>query len=141
MKDYDDDVRNLEGVTRGFVLRGIEFTAKPTMPAQHLSALSDLQSGAAIADPYGTLTAAIRDTLVESDRARWDELLAQDLPVPINLKTLMQISDDLVADATGRPPTPPTPSGSTGENGSTKSTDVFASMAAPASAPSTHGPA
>lgn len=131
MKDYDDDVRDLEGVTRSFKLRGVELQAKPTMPAQHLSALADLQTGVNTARSYETLTDAIRDTLVEADRERFDAVLTQEHTVPISLETLMQIADDLVAKATGRPPTPPTPSGSTEGNGSTRSTDGIVSTVGP----------
>lgn len=129
--DYDDDLRSFEGVTRPFTLRGVHFEALPTMPAQHLSALADMQTGADSSRAYRTVTEAIRATLVDSYRDRWDELMEQDQKVPIRLQTLLQIADDLVEEATGRPPTPPTPSGSTGENGSTRSTDGSASTVVP----------
>ena len=130
-KDYDDEVRKLEGLTREFTLRGVLFVAKPTMPGEHLSRLADMQTGANSSRSYETCTDAIRATLLEEYREQWDELLAKEFDVPISLSTLMKIADDLVEEATGRPPTPRTPSGSTAENGSTKSTDASDSTAAP----------
>lgn len=141
MKDYDSESRQLEGVTRSFTLRGVEFEAKPAMPGEHLSALADMQTGNSDGRAYEVCTAAIRATLIPSHRETWDQVLAGEYEVPITLKTLMQIADDLVEEATGRPPQPRTPSGSTGENGSTRSTESFASMAGPASSPSSPGPA
>jgi hypothetical protein len=137
MKDYDADVRNLEGRTRPFTLRGVEFTAKPTMPAEHLSALADVQNGTTEGATFAILNAAIRATLVETSRPAWDELLKREMDVPITLKTLMSIADDLVEDATGRPPTQPSLSGSTGESTSTRSTDGSGSAEVPASPGST----
>jgi len=131
MKDYDADVRNLEGKTRPFVLRGVEFEAKPTMPAEHLSALADVQNGSTSGETFRVINAAIRATLVETSRPAWDELLQRDMDVPITLKVLMSIADDLVEDATGRPPTQPSPSGSTGESTSTRSTDGSGSTVGP----------
>ncbi len=123
MKDYDEDVRNLSGTTRKFVLRGVEFWAKPTMPAKDLSALADVQSGANDGQTYQIITGVIRSTLLESSRPAWDDLLTQEMDVPITLKTLMSIADDLVAETTGRPPTQPSPSGTTGESTSMRSMD------------------
>lgn len=139
MKDYDEDVRNLTGVTRKFTLRGVEFWAKPTMPGDHLSELADVQNGSTSSGTFQIVTGAIRATLVESSRPAWDDLLRQELDVPISLKTLMSIADDLVEEATGRPPTQPSPSGSTGESTSTRSTDGSGSTEALASRPSTPG--
>lgn len=137
MKDYDEDVRNLAGVTRKFTLRGIEFAAKPTMPAKHLSDLGDIQAGNTNGQMFEVVSSAIRATLLETDRPAWDTLLASEQEVPITLKVLMQIADDLVEASTGRPPTQPSPSGTTGQNGSTRSTDGSASTEALASPPST----
>lgn len=138
MKDYDDEIRDLEGVTQSFRLRGVEFVAKPVMPARHLSALSDMQTGADAGHPYETTTDAIRATLFEDYREQWDALLAKDHEVPISLGTLMKIADDLVEATVGRPPTRRTPSGSMGVNGSTRSTDGSGSTEAPASEPLAH---
>jgi hypothetical protein len=138
MKDYDADVRNLDGVTRKFTLRGVEFTAKPTMPGDHLSALADVQSGSTTGATFTIITAAIRATLVETSRPAWDELLLTEQSVPINLRTLMAIADDLVEDATGRPPTPRSPSGTTDESDSTRSTDGSGLTAVPGSQGSSH---
>lgn len=137
MKDYDDDVRALEGQTRQFKLRGVEFEAKPLMPAQHLSALADIQTGAETFHTYDTVTSAIRATLIESSRERWDALLEAEHEIPISLTTLMQIADDLVEQVAGRPPTPPTPSGSINGPTSTRSTDASASTVAPVLPPLT----
>lgn len=136
-KDYDDDVRALEGVTREFTLRGIHFVCKPVMPGEHLSNLADAATGANATRLWFTYSEAIRATLLEEYREAWDELLQREMEIPISLNTMMQISDDLVQDATGRPPTQPSPSGSRGENGSTRSTDASGSTAAPVLPPST----
>lgn len=131
MKDYDDDVRGLEGQTRSFALRGVEFEAKPVMPARHLSALADMQTGADSAHAYETVVSAVRATLIESNRERWDELLEREHEIPISLQTLMKIADDLVEQAAGRPPTQLTRSGSTDEITSTRSTDESGSTVGP----------
>jgi hypothetical protein len=137
MKDYDDEVRELEGRTRQFKLRGVEFEAKPVMPGQHLSALADMQTGADSAHSYETVTGAIRATLLESYRERWDQVLEAEYDVPISLQTLMKIADDLVENATGRPPTQPSPSGTTDGRTSTRSTDASDSTVPPVLTPLT----
>jgi hypothetical protein len=141
MKNYDEDVAKYEGVTRTFTLRGVEFTAKPIMPADAVSDLAFLGTGKFEGSLYVLLTGIIRRTLVAASRDAWDELLLSDLDVPIALDTFSRIANELVEDSAGRPTQPPSPSGATGGTTTTPSTDGFVSPGVAASAVSTSGPA
>lgn len=139
MKNYDEDVAKYEGVTRTFTLRGVEFTAKPTMPADAVSDLAFLGTGKFEGSLYVLLTGIIRRTLVVASREAWDDLITADLDVPISLDTYSKIANELVEDATGRPTQPPSPSGATGGTTGTPSTDGFGSPEVAASRISTPG--
>lgn len=138
MKDYDQERANLEGVERTFKLGGVEFRAAPTMPAEALSDLADLQAGVSTAHSFQTVSSVVRRTLLPVSRPDWDALLERDdLPVPIDLGTLLQVADDLVTAATGRPTPPPSPSSNTPASTGTRSTEDSASLAEADSQPLT----
>lgn len=124
MKDYDVERSKLEGVNREFRLAGVTFACAPTMPAPALSDLADLQSGTRTGQAFALVSGVIRATLRPESREEWDALLARDdLEVPIDLATLLQVADDLVQAATGRPTQPPSPSSHTPATTPTRSTD------------------
>jgi hypothetical protein len=86
-----------------FRLRGVTFRANPAMPVRHVRRLAKAQRSQR-PETYSTVVAAIRATLVEGDRRRWDALLADEsIEVPITLQTLMQVADDLVGGPRARP--------------------------------------
>lgn len=133
-KDYDVERSKLEGVDRSFTLCGIEFQCAPTMPARSLSMLADVQSGVRTAGLYEAICEVIRSTIRPEHREAWDDLLERDdLAVPIDMNTLLQIADDLCEAATGRPTSPPSPSTTTPKKTPIGSTDASDSQAEAAS--------
>lgn len=142
MKDYDAERAKLQGLERTFPLCGIEFTAAPTMPARALSDLADVQSGATTSRLYDTVVEIIVATLRADSRKPFEELLArEDLDVPIDMQTLLNIANDLCEVATGRPTLQPLPSNSTPERTQAASTGGSGLQAAAASTTSRSGPA
>jgi hypothetical protein len=79
-----------------FRLRGETFRAHTAMPLKHVRRLARAQEPVV---PYSMIAAAIRATLVDEDRRRWDALLADEsVDPPIALKTLSRIAVDLMRD-------------------------------------------
>lgn len=137
MKDYDEGRLQHTGVTRSFTIAGESFVVKPVMGAESISELADIETSVVTDRIYQRLTGIVRRTIVAADRERWDELLARDLDIPIELKTLMEIAEDLVADGVGRPSQPLSPSTNGGESTQTQSTGGSGSTEAAASTGST----
>lgn len=127
VKDYDAKRRENEGKFREFSLAGETFVAKPIMGADAISDLADIETGQIQGGVYEKLVSVIRRTLKADQRDRWDELLERDLDVPIDLATLMQIAEDLVAGTAGRPFQQPSPSGNGATTTGTSSTEDSAS--------------
>lgn len=141
-KDYDLERAKLEGVGRSFTLCGIEFQCAPAMPAQAFSDMADIGNGAITSRIFETANDAIRATLRPDSRDEWDALLERDdLPVPIDIFTVLTIANDLCETETGRPTSPPSPSTTTPKRTPTGSTDGSDSRAEAASTPSLSVPA
>jgi hypothetical protein len=127
MKNFDDDVRDLEGVTHEFTLRGETFVAKPIVPGAELSKVGGFETNPG--EMWQITADVIRATLKPEYRERWDQVLTAEYDIPIGLDKLIEIMNWLVERSTGRPPTLPSPSGNTGASTTTKSTDGSGSTA------------
>lgn len=136
-----DDLAALEGTTRPVVLRGVTFQAKPTMHARDFGAFSTIASGEVQGNLFELVNGVIRNTLVPSERERWDDLLAMDMAVPIDWAELVALADTIAGRAVDRPTVPPSPSGSTNGSTSTRSMDGSGSTEAQVSLTSSSGPA
>ena len=124
MKNYDtaEELAGLE--PRPFTLRGVTLHAKPQMGVREWGRLYAFETGTATGDAFEELNQIIRASLTEQSRPAWDDLLAQDLDVPISFKTLFAIAEDLATEVTGRPPALTQPSGGSPATNGTQSTAV-----------------
>ena len=123
----------LQGVTRTVKLREHEFIAKPTMSGQDFGAITALANGSAEGDLFKVLSTAIRNTLIASEREKWDAIWKLDLDVPITWEETLAVANELCEEATGRPTQPLSLSGRSGENGQTRSTGASDFTAVPVS--------
>lgn len=120
--------------TRKLSLRDWEFEFKPTMSAKDFGTAASAQEMKG--NLFENVASVVRNTLIPSERKRWDDLWEMDLDVPITFEELDAFIAKLIASESSRPTQPPSPSGSTAKNTEPSSTGNSASPAVPATPPS-----
>lgn len=114
--------------TRKLSLRDYEFEFKPTMSAKDFGTAASAQEMKG--NLFENISSVVRNTLIASERQRWDELWEMDLDEPITFKELDDFVGQLIASEADRPTQPPSPSGSTAKTTVPSSTENSTSPAA-----------